>query len=223
MRPVDKGATPLANGTTTFKPYGNARPHLIKKLGNYCCYCERRLPLDVEHVHPKSKHPSLTYEWSNLLLSCGNCNSTKLKKSIGIALMPDKHNTFFALEYTQTSVKPNASCCARAQKRAQQLLDLVGLQKLDSNKKTGSDRRWIERLQAWDIAVNSLGDLSTNNTSEMRRQIVRTAFETGFFSIWMTVFATDSDMLLRFIEAFPGTAKDCFDPTAGHTTTKVAR
>jgi hypothetical protein len=34
---------------------------------------------------------------------------------------------------------------------------------------------------------------------------------TGFFSIWMTVFADHPVMLRRFITAFPGTAETCFD------------
>jgi hypothetical protein len=45
----------------------------------------------------------------------------------------------------------------------------------------------------------------------MRKQIVSNAQGRGFFSVWMTVFKDDPDMLNRFINAFPGTCTDCFD------------
>ncbi|MCP4153005.1 MAG: hypothetical protein GY757_35055 [bacterium] len=45
----------------------------------------------------------------------------------------------------------------------------------------------------------------------MRRQIVRTATGYGYWSFWMTLFQHDPDMLKRFIKAFPGTCKACFD------------
>ncbi|HNL82630.1 MAG TPA: HNH endonuclease [Chitinophagaceae bacterium] len=55
---------------------------------NKCAYCEQTplgSPLQVEHFRPKNgvdgiAHTGyywLGYEWSNLLLSCGNCNSNK--------------------------------------------------------------------------------------------------------------------------------------------------
>lgn len=34
---------------------------------------------------------------------------------------------------------------------------------------------------------------------------------TGFFSVWMTVFSQHPEMRRGFINAFPGTAPDCFD------------
>ena len=76
---------------------------------------------------------------------------------------------------------------------------------------SASDRRWNNRREAWDIAVESLRDLTENDRPSMRRQIVRTALAQGFWSIWMTVFRDDLDMLQRFIEAFPGTCRACFD------------
>jgi hypothetical protein len=45
----------------------------------------------------------------------------------------------------------------------------------------------------------------------MRKQIVLNAQGRGFFSVWMTVFKNDPDMLNRLINAFPGTSGDCFD------------
>lgn len=42
-----------------------------------CCYCESYIDLqasDVEHFRPKTHYYWLAYNWSNLLLSCMECN-----------------------------------------------------------------------------------------------------------------------------------------------------
>lgn len=47
----------------------------------------------------------------------------------------------------------------------------------------------------------------------VRRLTAELAAQTGFFSIWMTVFAGDADMRNRLIDAFDGTRDSgCFDP-----------
>jgi uncharacterized protein (TIGR02646 family) len=42
-----------------------------------CCYCESSIGAEVEHVRPKSLYPELTFDWLNLLLVCGSCNTVK--------------------------------------------------------------------------------------------------------------------------------------------------
>ncbi|MDX2247971.1 MAG: retron system putative HNH endonuclease [Bacteroidia bacterium] len=48
-----------------------------------CAYCESSIShIDyghIEHFRPKSKFPELCFEWENLLLACGICNSTAYK------------------------------------------------------------------------------------------------------------------------------------------------
>lgn len=48
-----------------------------------CAYCESHIPHiyfgDIEHFRPKSKFPNQCFEWDNLLLSCGICNSKMYK------------------------------------------------------------------------------------------------------------------------------------------------
>jgi len=51
----------------------------------------------------------------------------------------------------------------------------------------------------------------------MREQIVLTATGHAYWSIWMTVFNDDPDMLQRLINAFPGTCADCFDNATGYS------
>jgi len=45
-----------------------------------CGYCEKPLldtPKHIEHYRPKKSYYWLAYSWDNLLLSCGECNSSK--------------------------------------------------------------------------------------------------------------------------------------------------
>ena len=48
-----------------------------------CAYCESKIKHvsypHIEHYHPKSKFPDLTFAWGNLLLACGVCNSAEYK------------------------------------------------------------------------------------------------------------------------------------------------
>lgn len=48
-----------------------------------CAYCESKIKHvsypHIEHYRPKSKYPHLTFEWTNLLLGCGICNSAEFK------------------------------------------------------------------------------------------------------------------------------------------------
>ncbi len=55
---------------------------LISSSLGKCAFCEC-IPseggyVQVEHFKPKSIHPDATFEWANLLPSCGQCNGSKL-------------------------------------------------------------------------------------------------------------------------------------------------
>jgi len=73
------------------------------------------------------------------------------------------------------------------------------------------DRRWIKRREAWGLALLALRRLRSRDSEELRQQVIETAINHGFFSVWMTVFQSDSDMRRRLIAAFQGTAMCCFD------------
>jgi hypothetical protein len=58
---------------------------VLKTLANDCynkCYiCEiKPTVINVEHIVPHSRESKLKYEWSNLFLACGHCNSIKHNK-----------------------------------------------------------------------------------------------------------------------------------------------
>ena len=218
MRPVVRGSWPLdAEGEQeTFTRYQNARRDLIDRLGGYCSYCEMRLDasLAVEHIQPKSHHHSLALDWNNFLLACTNCNSTKGDQDITLNdyIWPDRDNTFRALNYQEGKV----SCVPGIEPaKTDRLIKLVGLDKVP-NSADASDRRWLNRLEAWGLAERAKQRLNRCDTNEMKDQIVDTAKSKGYWSIWMTQFRDDPDMLKRLIEAFPGTCTQCFNTTANY-------
>lgn len=219
MRPVERGPWPVdaAGAQIQFAEYGKARPELLKRLGEYCSYCEMyisHMP-EVEHIHPKVYAKGLERDWFNLLLACKQCNICKLDKRIALNdyFFPDLDNTLLAFTYDHASVETSPHLSPRNTLCADNTRRLMGLDRWEGGptEPSEADKRWQFRLAAWDIAEDSRNDLSQENTERMRKQIIRTAISRGFFSIWMTVFADDPDMKRRFIDAFPGTCKSCFD------------
>jgi uncharacterized protein (TIGR02646 family) len=212
MRPVERGTT-----SQVFSEYQQARGLLIKRMGEYCSYCEMRLgaSLAVEHVQPKDLNPALALVWENFLLGCTNCNSTKGSKKIALAdyFWADQDNTARAFEYALGGfVRVSPKLSATEQAKAERTMQLVGLEKRPPINAEAADRRWSNRREAWDVAERSYKRLKAFNAPAMREEIIENAVGRGFWSVWMTVFADDPDMLERLIQAFPGTAA-CFDST----------
>lgn len=231
MRPVRRGPSPQDGD---FKPFRRAFPFLVGRLGGYCSYCERPIltQLAVEHVQPKKGphgHPHLIGAWENFLLSCVNCNSTKSVKQVRFEslLFPDRDNTDVAFVYLEDGgVRPSDGLSPGMRQIARDTLALTGLDKrpspaLDGNEQRVAIERVSQRLEARLMAQTALDDFETDSGSEaLQRSIARTAKSTGFFSIWMDVFAGHSVMRQRFIDAFPGTRESgCFDTG---TTTPVS-
>lgn len=218
MRPVTRGVCPLdGNGDPkTYSKYANARGDLIERLGQYCSYCGQRLgaSLAVEHVQPKALYPHLRLEWTNFLLACTNCNSTKgsLDVQMDDYYWPHIDNTFLAFEYSLGGYIATAPALTDSQTtRAEAMIELTGLNKTPENAPAASDRRWLNRSETWDLAVRSKGRLSACDDLSMKELVTELAVAQGFWSVWMTVFHDDTDMLQRLIDAFPGTCTDCFD------------
>lgn len=223
MRPIRRGDSPRSNDFTNYK---DAKPFLVSRLGLYCSYCERKIPtlLEVEHIQPKKGphgHPLLIGCWNNFLLACKNCNATKKDKKIMLAnvLLPDRDNTFAAFTYLQDgTVHPTSGLPPDLDDKARHTLGLTGLDKednetLDENGKLIALERIAQRMEAWGIAEAARLDVDAHpNNDAVKRGAVRTAKESGFFSIWMTVFSNNPDMRNRFIDAFEGTrGSGCFD------------
>lgn len=222
MRPVERGPRPKdANGNDiVFTTYSNARSALIGRMGQYCSYCNQKLPasLAVEHVQPKDPVPALALEWTNFLLGCTNCNSSKGATPIDAEeyLWPDIHNTHLAFQYNQDGtieVHPSLTN-PKIIRRAQNTLNLVGLQKY-TDSMSASDRRWKNRKDAYQKATQALSLLEEaiqkGAGDEASTLVGLWAPDSGFFSIWFAIFDQHPKVKEALRKNFPGTASDAFD------------
>lgn len=211
MRTVDKGAHPSdAQGLARqFMDYAQCFEPLAERLGRYCSYCERFQPvsLAVEHKRPKVSHPELACTWTNLLLGCANCNSSKgtLVVEDTECLWPDQDDTLSAIEYSPSGrVRANADMPSDIVARAEKLLALTGLGKTLAEA-SNRDFRWQDRLETWSQALQAREDLADMDTPALRRSIVKTAVNKGLFSVWYAAFAGHEEMRAMLVAAFPGT------------------
>lgn len=57
------------------------KAQIKKETHDKCAYCESKIthvsPGDIEHIIPKSYCKELIFEWTNLTLSCEQCNRTR--------------------------------------------------------------------------------------------------------------------------------------------------
>jgi uncharacterized protein (TIGR02646 family) len=223
MRPIRRGNAPQPND---YADYRDAKADLVARLGPYCSFCERKVDtqLAVEHIQPKSlpAYAHLIGRWSNFLLACVNCNSTKKDKDVDPAklLLPDRDNTFAAFQYLPDgTVEPSATAIANGlNAMAADTLRLTGLDKAamntpDENGKQVAFDRVSQRMEAWLAAEEAKRDLQNNPDNHfLCDYVIKLAVKTGFFSVWMTVFSDNPAMLARLIDAFPGTrGSGCFD------------
>lgn len=234
MRPVERGPRPINPQTgeeKVFSAYKYARRDLIDRMGQYCSYCETRLnaSLAVEHVRPKDPVPELELEWDNFLLGCTNCNSTKNDTNVVLVdyYWPDRHNTYIPFVYTEDGrLEISSDLQAPEIQKAQAMADLVGLQKYPNNA-TASDRRWLNRKEAYQKALRNrkrLFEASTHGPENRRLfldLLIELATSSGFFSIWFSVFEAENDVRKALLEAFPGTHLESFD--AGNHYSPVKR
>lgn len=215
MRPVDKGAAPAL-----YTRYQDAGPDLQARLGDYCSYCERQIEtnLAVEHVQPKSHVTALLTDWSNFLLACVNCNSSKGDTPVNLPdyFWPDSENTLRAFGYVRGGmVQPHPDLAQELAAKAQATISLIGLDRYPGNPgrgPTAADQRWLRRQQAWEKAEWCRDILVSQNTAQTRELITEVATARGEFSIWWTVFAGDIDMRRRLRETFVGTHGASFNP-----------
>lgn len=219
MRPVERGPRPLGDDgqPKEYARYQLARGDLIARLGDYCSYCEARLPasLAVEHVQPKSLNPELEVEWDNFLLGCTNCNSIKGDQAVVLTdyYWVDTDNTARAFNYGEEGIVTVADGLDADQSAiAQATIMLVGLDRTPDNDPQASDRRRLDRREAWQMAQRACEHYERSpDHVGLQDVIIDLATAKGHWSIWAAAFRAHPVMLKRFATAFPGTATDCFD------------
>jgi len=207
MRPVNKGEAPCV-----YIQYSEAKDDLREALGAYCSYCEMNITngMDIEHVSPKSKNPTLSVSWDNFLIACKVCN--RLKSNVndcrGGYIFPDTHNTAYAYQYSQQGVAINNALDEAEQQLALNTLNLVQLNRtVDSTKR--KDDRYVQRLVEWDKAQESLKDYEIMQSPEMKRQVVRS--HAGFISSWLEIFKDYPEVKQGLLESIKGSNFNCYD------------
>lgn len=217
MRPVERGNLPDdgAGSPKSYAEHTHARADLLTRIGRYCSYCERPIKthLAVEHVLPKDlpQFAAVKRDWSNFLLACVNCNSTKGKRPLGrrMQFLPDQDNTFRALLYSVGGrVAAHPARTPAEKRKATLLIKLVGLDKMPTHDPEAKDLRWNDRREAWDKATRYHAKYQAEIIGV--DEVVDLCKADGHWSIWMTVFAAITAVRLALIRAHPGTAA-CFD------------
>lgn len=207
-----------------FNTYLDAKGFLYECIGSYCSYCEGFISnAAVEHKLSQKTHPHLEKKWNNFLLSCTNCNSTKRHHQhfrLQDCLWPDKDNTYLAFIYNEGGqISINCAITPAVQNLADQTMRMTGIGAIPSNdlriNPKQRDKRWENRRDAWEIAVDAKKDLGEvigiAAEVNMRKRILSEAIARGFWSVWMSVFADDPIMKNHLINQFCGTCKTCFD------------
>ncbi|AFY85417.1 RNA-guided endonuclease IscB [Oscillatoria acuminata] len=96
------------------------REYLLTKWGRKCAYCSaENVPLEVEHIHPKSKGGSDRV--SNLTLACHPCNQAKGNRNIREFLSAKSDILNRILKQSKTPLKDAAAVNATRWKLYQQL------------------------------------------------------------------------------------------------------
>lgn len=216
MRPVNKSVwkdDPIGT-RKIYSPYRTALQDLIDNLGDFCSYCELQvyeISLDVEHVDDKHNNPAREEDWDNFLLACKNCNSIKGTKSIIYLnlVFPHIQNTYKIFSYlTAGVISINSALPAPVQQRVQNLIDLVGLDRLPGNPHYSlKDKRWQYRMNTFTLASRYLNDYKKGNVKV--QTIVDLALSKGFWSIWMQIFKGETAVEDELIDSFKSTFKNC--------------
>lgn len=218
MRPIDKG-----ENAKQYTSYQEAKRDLVAAIGSYCSYCERSIEHQgtIEHVLPKSIYPNLECDWSNLLLACVNCNSTKGVKDVGLTLCawPHRDDTFHGIEYNTITRIPIPAKGLNVDETSKMkcLIELVGLDRPEAkvgvvNYERMTDTRCEKRLACAKSAEDKKEKyLASSGKPALLEIIVEMAQLSGFWSVWMHVFDDLPEVREALINAFPGTAKQYFE------------
>lgn len=215
MRPLNKRM--FTAHKPQYKPYGSAKNDLMQAIGSYCSYCERHsysCGIDVEHIRHKSQNANRVYLWSNFLLACKNCNSVKGVSGVNSMYFPTVSDTFSILSYCwDGSVDINRAVliCPKAQEKAHLLIRLVGLDRRPGHPNYSfKDKRWSDRRAIWALAERYL---SPWRAGAIEAQVIADLAKlSGGWSIWMTVFNSESAVLEKLNSEFPSTRVKKFHP-----------
>lgn len=226
MRPVYRGPAPVRvnqlretrPNETVIYAYHAVGAYLLRQLGEYCSYCETALcgNAAIEHIIAKAFATQEENRWTNFLLACVNCNSTKGTKVDRVTdlagyIWPctprdvrvggtDYLSPWGRFEYylEQGFALVRARPGEPGETEAANTLKLVGLDKERPDDSAVRDRRIDNRTRTWRAAeklvsdyipyLNQDGSLTKPFGRLLEQQIIDVATGLGFWSVWMTVF-----------------------------------
>ncbi|MCE2501093.1 MAG: TIGR02646 family protein [Dehalococcoidia bacterium] len=133
-----------------------------KRFHGKCGYCERRCGNEeghqgsrsptVDHFRPRSQYPELTYEWTNWIFSCRQCNveykQDKWPSSGYVdpcaSEMAERPERYFDYDHSTGELVPKPGLPFDAQDKARNTVEDLGLNERDLR---FSRIRWIERFR----------------------------------------------------------------------------
>ena len=92
-----------------------------------CMYCEDSFADEIEHRRPKNLYPQQTFDWENMLFSCGPCNGPKNNQFA--ILNPPYSNGYIDITPKRGEVpaKPKSGMDALINQREENPLDFIWL------------------------------------------------------------------------------------------------
>lgn len=122
-------------------------PILLEMTARHCAFCDGyelggNIKPTIEHFRPKSRFPSLAYEWANLFPACHYCQEKRDEFDEKL-LKPDEDDyafeRYFYFENNTGELIPNPQATPADQERAAKTIELYRL--------NGSERRTICSLR----------------------------------------------------------------------------
>jgi uncharacterized protein (TIGR02646 family) len=209
------------------KNYKDIKNQLMDKFHGHCAYCGKKLhsniDANIEHFKPKSIYPELEFEWSNLLLSCRECNVIKSNKfpidenGSSILLNPNKDDLSKHIKQSKNGILEGISDRGKAMIEMlklnreslieQRMLKMInmdiskeGVIPPDEVKSVFEDSlRKVENLNSLELPE---GINAERYMSSMIYANIITALETYLCDRFISIVQSNKDHLLCFVENF---------------------
>ena len=145
------------------------RAELSKYFHDLCVYCQRRMKGEVDHFRPKSRFPSLVYDWSNWLFSCHDCNHSKGGKWPAMGYIdPCKRarehrpERYFTFDTETGEILPKDDLSGHRRRKAQRMIDDLDLNNIQHLK---------SRLEWLDLASGAFPSAPNQLNPTQQRQV----------------------------------------------------
>ncbi|MDA8092599.1 MAG: RNA-guided endonuclease IscB [Betaproteobacteria bacterium] len=171
------------------------REYLLEKWGRKCAYCDaENVPLEIDHIHPRSKGGS--NQISNLTLACHACNQRKSNRDVREVLAHDQKRLACIEAQRKTSLRDAAAVNSTRWALWRSLVSTG----LDVEVASGGRTKWnrkrlsvpkehcldaacvghVDHLQGWQQPVLSIK--ATGRGSYQRTRLTKYGFPRGYLT-----------------------------------------